>query len=845
MKILEYSSKIRTATLSVFTFFLFSGISNISTAQNYGMRDDGGVNLPTVTYWHSGLENDVTEKGAQFNERDFGAITAFYFKSAAIKTWKAEGGDVTGAQFKYKVWKTTETEPENYVVRSVGWSSNDGGGNQTWSGFGEEIPLLSGLNSGTYNLKILFAITGTGVPGITENGPFTATFQITQQSSAAEILSFEIENQIGETLIDSENATVLVRMVIGSAVTALQPTITVSNGATISPESGVEQNFTNSVSYTVTAENQTTKVWTASVQLIEQPVYYSVTFNVDMTPAINGGYFNPASDYVDVGGNFNQYSGSGAMTAGQNNIYTQTTNQIFEAGEELDFKFRINGNWQTAELLGQDNRNYIVSAVENIYNAIYNQPGTTTPTITFANLQFPGTATIEIGGTVDVYAQVEVTNTEINTETGYENLTVWIGISNEDSNPNTWTSWVQAAYNGISEITQKPEYKMAVGGDLTQAGTYYYASRFQLNNEGFIYGGFSDMGGGFWSGGENASGVLTVTEQVQYFPVTFQVTNNNPSVTVVKIKGTFNEWTHVDMENTSGNIWTKTFNVAPGNYEWGVSNQESNWLLPGLNLSFTMSSNGTITGTTTYIIPLDISGSVLAMERWISYMAGTVQNSVTGTVFHGSNLGTFNESSALVLKGGALKTFKAGDYDVTAATMYYRIYKDAETPGNFVSVDLPWKENLEEPSQQIWENITQTVNGSQGLANGTYHLETYFALHYKIGVQTTVLTLTDDNSGANYKATFIFESNVGIMDYVGELSKLSFYPNPAVDNLTIDLPEYVKDWTITLYNSQGQMLGIWPNGYRVDVSGFVSGVYMVELKIERFVIRQKVLILRD
>ncbi len=843
MKIRKYSSTIRTAIISVFMLLLFAGISNNSKAQNYGMRDDEGVNLPTVTYWHSGLESDVTEKGAQFNERDFGAITAFYFKGAAIKTWKAEGGDVTGAQFNYKVWKTTETEPENYTVRAVGWSTNDGGGNQTWSGFGEEIPLINNLTSGTYNLKILFTITGTGVPGITENGPFTATFQITQQSSAAEILSFEIENQIGESLIDSENATVLVRMVIGTTVTALQPAITVSDGATISPESDVYQDFTNSVIYTVTAEDQTEKVWTASVQLIEQPVYYSVTFNVDMTPAINGGYFNPSSDYVDVGGNYNEYSGSGAMTAGQNNIYTQTTNQIFEAGEELEFKFRINGDWQTAELLGQDNRQYIVISGENVYNAVYNQPGTTEPTITFANLQFPGTATIEIGETVDAFAQVEVTNTELNTETGYENLTVWIGISSEDSNPNTWTSWEQATYNGVSEFTQKPEYKVAIGGEITQAGTYYYASRYQLSSGDFYYGGFSETGGGFWNGGENVSGVLTVVEQIQYFPVTFTVTNNNPSVTLVKIKGAFNEWTHVDMENTSGNAWSKTMDVAPGTYQWGVSDQSENWLLTGPNLEFSVSAQGEISGQTNYTIEATISGSVLVMDRWIAFISETNVNSVAGTTFHGSNLGTFNETVPLTLKGGSLKSYKTGDYDVTGVTMYYRVYKSSETPGDFTSISLPWKENLTDEGQQIWEDIAQTITISQGLSNGSYSLETYFALHYKIGVQTTVLTLTDDNSGASYKANFAFESNVGISDNEAELSSLRFYPNPAVDYLTIDLPEYVREWTITIYNGQGQTMGGPYRGYRVDVSGLVCGVYYVELRTERFVLRQKILIL--
>jgi hypothetical protein len=143
----------------------------------YGLRDDSGVNLPTLTYWHDGLGSDTTEKGSNFNGRVLGVRTQIYFKGASIKTWKTGVGDVTGTTFSYKAWKTGDSEPA-YSTRSVGWTSNDGGGNQTWANFGAEIDVLSGLGAGTYNLKVLFTVAGTGVPGILSSGPFTATFTI-------------------------------------------------------------------------------------------------------------------------------------------------------------------------------------------------------------------------------------------------------------------------------------------------------------------------------------------------------------------------------------------------------------------------------------------------------------------------------------------------------------------------------------------------------------------------------------------------------------------------------------------------------------------------------------------
>ena len=145
---------------------------------DYGLRDDGGVNLPTLTYWYDGLGSDVTEKGSNFNGRALGERSQIYLKGAAIKTWKSGSGDVTGTTFHYKIWEDGESEPGTYSTRSVGWTSDDGGGNQTWANFGAEIDAMSGLTSGSYNLKVMFTVAGTGVPGILTNGPFTATFDI-------------------------------------------------------------------------------------------------------------------------------------------------------------------------------------------------------------------------------------------------------------------------------------------------------------------------------------------------------------------------------------------------------------------------------------------------------------------------------------------------------------------------------------------------------------------------------------------------------------------------------------------------------------------------------------------
>lgn len=121
--------------------------------------------------------------------------------------------------------------------------------------------------------------------------------------------------------------------------------------------------------------------------------------------------------------------------------------------------------------------------------------------VDYANVQFPATATITVGGSTTVYAQVyEPGITEAAGQGA--GITAWIGYSNADTDPGAgdWT-WVPATFN--IQQGNNDEYMGNIGSSLS-AGTYYYASRFQKDGSSvFSYGGL----GGFWN---NDSGVLTV-----------------------------------------------------------------------------------------------------------------------------------------------------------------------------------------------------------------------------------------------------------------------------------------------------------------------------------------------
>lgn len=105
-----------------------------------------------------------------------------------------------------------------------------------------------------------------------EDGETIKHYKVTISSNAsdeAEIISFTLPNMAGNAVIDSEEGTVTVEVLYGTDITSIIPTIVVSNGATINPASGVAQNFTAPVVYTVTAENTTTtKEWTVNVTVL-------------------------------------------------------------------------------------------------------------------------------------------------------------------------------------------------------------------------------------------------------------------------------------------------------------------------------------------------------------------------------------------------------------------------------------------------------------------------------------------------------------------------------------------------------------------------------------------------
>jgi len=95
-----------------------------------------------------------------------------------------------------------------------------------------------------------------------------------------------------------------------------------------------------------------------------------VTFQVNMSAQIDAGNFDIANDYVDVAGSFNSWgdpSGTQLSDEDGDSIYTVT---LEIAPGEIEYKYRINGNWELAESL-TENRKYTVVEGSNVIPVVW------------------------------------------------------------------------------------------------------------------------------------------------------------------------------------------------------------------------------------------------------------------------------------------------------------------------------------------------------------------------------------------------------------------------------------------------------------------------------------------
>jgi hypothetical protein len=150
------------------------------------------------------------------------------------------------------------------------------------------------------------------------------------------------------------------------------------------------------------------------------------------------------------------------------------------------------------------------------------------------------------------------------------------------------------------------------------------------------------------------------------------------------------------------------------------------------------------------------------------YRAGGI-NADNAATFNGINLNTvynsgsdFTSESIFLLNGGENKTYKNSGSNVTGAKLYYRIYKNGDTPPSFIEVNLPYNSELGNNDQK-WTATASNINVLASVTSaGTWKLEVYWKVTSSDGDHF------DNNSSSNFIATFTADGTLPV-----ELSSFS------------------------------------------------------------------------
>jgi len=116
------------------------------------------------------------------------------------------------------------------------------------------------------------------------------------------------------------------------------------------------------------------------------PATFPMTFNCNMYYQIAAGHFSPATDFLDVAGNFNNEGAHDVLfPRSADSMYSLTLffDTAMVNSDTLRFKFRFNGNWETAELQNDSSRAYTLTGSDDSFTCWYNNIDPAVPSLPF------------------------------------------------------------------------------------------------------------------------------------------------------------------------------------------------------------------------------------------------------------------------------------------------------------------------------------------------------------------------------------------------------------------------------------------------------------------------------
>ncbi|TVQ34336.1 MAG: choice-of-anchor D domain-containing protein [Wenzhouxiangella sp.] len=129
----------------------------------------------------------------------------------------------------------------------------------------------------------------------------------------------------------------------------------------------------------------------------------------------------------------------------------------------------------------------------------------------WVNLAGPAEAEIPAGQTFAIHGSARVS---FNRTGELDQTRMWVGFHDRDTHPALWpaSAWVAGT---LQAVNLDHANFIAEAGSHLPPGEYRYATRFQLSDGSYVYGGYHEAGGGFWNGLLHVSGRLNVLPSLQ------------------------------------------------------------------------------------------------------------------------------------------------------------------------------------------------------------------------------------------------------------------------------------------------------------------------------------------
>jgi hypothetical protein len=423
--------------------------------------------------------------------------------------------------------------------------------------------------------------------------------------------------------------------------------------------------------------------------------------------------------------------------------------------------------------------------------------------IPYANLQFPGAATITNCETQTYFARVYKAGVTEAAGQG-AGIQAWIGRNTTNTDPSTWaeSSWQLATFN--VQAGNDDEYQVTFGPST--AGTYYVASRFVFAPGSFVYGGYTATGGGIWDGTLNLSAVLTV-ENVSSPTAAAQSFCNAGTVADLVAMGTNLQWYAAA---TGGTALMASTVLATGTYyvSQTVNSCESMRTVVSVTVNNTAAptaSAQTICNTGT-VADLVATGTGL---QWYSTLTGGTALLATTALATGDYFVSQTENGC-----ESARTTVA----VTVTTVTTPTGAAMQTITGFNPSDATIANIVVSGTNIIWyPTSVDAMNATNPLAVGTQLVNgsTYYAVSVVGTCRSAALAVT-------------VTVTLGVESF--DISSLKFYPNPVSDILTVRYSQNITG--IAIYDLSGRKVMDSKTNETVvtmNVNELAASVYVVKV----------------